>query len=131
MDIPSINNSDIAAFISNNQQNQATIESFNNVFSKALEDHTAMEEKELRNACEMFESYFLQMMFREMRKTSFDENGYIPKSFAEKTFIDMLDEEVSKSLAKSGGVGLAEQLYRQMTMYGAGIANMYRSEDDI
>ena len=98
---------------------QAETDNFQAILERQLEKPgagiTEREDKEIRSACESFESYFLQMIFREMRKTSFDEGGFIPKSNAEKIFTDMMDEEVSKSTAKSGGIGLAKMLYKQMT----------------
>ena len=73
------------------------------------------DKKQLMEACESFESYFLQMLFREMRKTLSDEDGLIPKSNAEKIFTDLLDEETSKNAARAGGMGLAQMMYKQMT----------------
>ena len=68
----------------------------------------------LREACEGFESYFLQIMFREMRKTSLNTGGMFAKSGAEAVFEDMLYEEYSKTAAKKGGVGLADMMRRQL-----------------
>lgn len=68
---------------------------------------------DLEKACADFESYFLQMMFREMRKTAV-EGGFMPKSQAENIFQDMLDEEYAKKSAKAGGVGLADTMLRQL-----------------
>ena len=70
---------------------------------------------QIRKAAEMFEAYFLQMMFREMRRTNFNENGIIPRSNAEKIFTDMLDEQIADAAASRGGFGLADMIYRQMT----------------
>jgi flagellar protein FlgJ len=69
----------------------------------------------LREATEAFEAYFLQMMMREMRRTLNDEQRIIPKSHAERIFTDMLDEENTRQLAQSGGVGLADAMFTQMT----------------
>lgn len=74
------------------------------------------DEAELRKACTEFESYFLQMMYKEMRKTVHSEGGLFPKSQAEQIFQDMLDEENCKKVAESGnGLGLAEMLYKQLS----------------
>ena len=121
MDISSILNNGVSqAQLAETRRQQAVEGNFQALLERRLNpdaERGEREDKELRDACEAFESYFLQMMFREMRKTSFDENGFIPKSSAEKIFTDMLDEEVSKATAKSGGVGIAEMLYKQMTKY--------------
>jgi len=71
--------------------------------------------KELRKACEGLESYFLQIMFREMRKTNLRTPGIFAKSSAEEIFEDMLYEEYSKATASQGGIGLADMMYRQLT----------------
>ncbi|MCL2216556.1 MAG: rod-binding protein [Defluviitaleaceae bacterium] len=70
---------------------------------------------QIRQAAEMFEAYFLQMMFREMRRTNFNENGIIPRSNAEQIFTDMMDETISDQAAAQGGFGLADMIYKQMT----------------
>ncbi|MCL1884023.1 MAG: rod-binding protein [Defluviitaleaceae bacterium] len=81
------------------------------------EDST-LEEREraqIRQAAEMFESYFLNMMFRQMRSVNFDEDGFIPRGNAERIFTEMLDEVISDKAAEQGGFGLADMLYAQMT----------------
>ncbi|MCL2707808.1 MAG: rod-binding protein [Defluviitaleaceae bacterium] len=118
MDVNAILGGEFQSYITESQRTQAELESFKEALERAAARLAAGQEAELRKACEDFESYFLQIMFREMRKTSFDDGGFIKKSFAEKIFTDMMDEETSKSLAKSGGIGLADMLYRQMTAYG-------------
>jgi len=85
-------------------------------FQEALENAAAAaNDKELLSACKEFESYFIQMMFREMRKTIDTSASLIPKSNAENIFQDMLDEEYAAAAAKNGrGIGLAEMMYKQM-----------------
>ena len=118
MEIPSIINSDIQTFIAGASRQETAINSFQSVMQKAMESKNAVKDKELREACETFESYFLLMLMREMRKTVFDnsENSFIKKSNAEKIFTDMMDEEIAKTAAKNGGLGLADMLYKQLTM---------------
>jgi len=69
----------------------------------------------LRKACEGFESYFLQMMFREMRKTKLNTDGIFAKSNAEEIYEDMLYEEYAKTAAGKGGIGLADMMFRQLS----------------
>lgn len=81
-------------------------------FSKALE--SALEnkdEKDLKKACVEFESYFLNMMFKSMRKTIVPG---MEKSNAEKMFQDMLDQEMCQNIAESGGIGFADMMYKQL-----------------
>jgi flagellar protein FlgJ len=76
---------------------------------------SAEELQAVHYAAETFESYFIQIMLREMRRTIPDEGGLIPKSQAERIFTEMLDEEKSKEMARAGGIGLADVIVRQMT----------------
>ena len=78
---------------------------------EALNDRRA----QIRVAAEAFESYFLQIMFREMRRTTFDQGGLFQRSNAERIFTDMLDEEIAKTAAGGRGIGLADMIYQQMT----------------
>jgi len=81
------------------------------------EDYTLQdnERAQIRQAAEMFESYFLNTMFRQMRSVNFDEDGFIPRGNAERIFTEMLDEVISDKAAAQGGFGLADMLYAQMT----------------
>jgi flagellar protein FlgJ len=118
MDIGGISNANHAMqmLLNENERHQQTMDSFRSVLDKAMNDPGAVEKAKIKEACQAFESYFLQIMFREMRKTTFSSsNDIMPKSFAQEIFQDMLDEEYSKLAAQSGGIGLAEMLYRQMT----------------
>ena len=116
LEINNIINGEMQTFLSENQRKQAALENFQATFDRAMDKSNETDQKELRDACESFESYFVQIMLREMRKTTFNEYGYFAKSYAEKVFTDMLDEEIAKSMANSGGIGLADQLLRQMTL---------------
>lgn len=96
----------------------ADFERFRELLAAAMADtEAALKERsaQIRQAAEAFESYFLQIMFREMRRTSFDEGGLFPRSNAERIFTDMLDEEIAKSAAGGRGMGLADMIYRQMS----------------
>ena len=69
----------------------------------------------IKFAAETFESYFIQIMLREMRRTIPDDGGLIPKSQAERIFTEMLDEQKSKEMARAGGIGLAQVIVQQLT----------------
>ncbi len=95
--------------------NIAKDESKINKFEKTLLNASKdMEDKELREACEDFESYFIQMMYKEMLNTVNDEDSFIPKNQGEKIFTDFLNEERAKESVKAGGIGLADMMYAQM-----------------
>ena len=90
---------------------QAASQTFQAALESAVRQNDTVR---VRKACEGFESYFLQTMFREMRKTSLNDGGIFAKSSAEAIFEDMLYEEYAKAAAAKGGVGLADMMYRQL-----------------
>ena len=93
----------------------AELNRFQDVLTQAIESQEEQDRAAIRAAAEEFESFFIQMMFREMRNTTLNENSFIPRSNAEQIFTDMLDEEVARQSASSGGIGIADMIYRQMT----------------
>lgn len=72
------------------------------------------DKERLLEVCQEFESIFLHMMLKQMRNTV-EDGGLIEKSHARTLFEDMHDEELGKSMARGQGVGLAQELYRQLT----------------
>jgi flagellar protein FlgJ len=116
MEIISASNTQFRDFTAAHQRHETEINRFREIFDRATESQE-VDRAAIRNAAEMFESYFLQLMFREMRKTSENERTFIPKSHAERIFTDMMDEEVAKNAASAGGVGLADMIYKQMTRH--------------
>jgi len=128
MEIISATNTQMRNFAMDQQQHEAQMGQFQAIFQQMMDAQPAtgtgaanappaVDRAAIRDAAEMFESYFLQIMFREMRRTTFNEQGFLPKSHAEKIFTEMMDEEVSKSAAAAGGIGIADMIYRQMTRH--------------
>jgi len=74
------------------------------------------EQKDLLKAAQDFESFFLYMLLKEMRKTV-NESPLFHGGRAEEIFRDMLDEELSKDMAKTSGkgIGIASILYEQLS----------------
>ena len=70
-------------------------------------------QKRLKQACQGFESMFIQMMWKEMRGTV-PENSLFGESQGEKIFRDMLDTEMVDRMTQAGGVGLADLMYQQL-----------------
>lgn len=84
------------------------------ILQKKIEGINVDKDAELRDACRDFESIFIHMMLKEMRKT-IPEGGFVEKSTASKMFEDMLDEEISKEIAKKDdGLGIAKMMYEQL-----------------
>jgi flagellar protein FlgJ len=94
-----------------NKQN-SNENSFKFELIKAMEEN---DEESLKRACQDFEAYFLNVVFKEMRN-SIPKGDLIPKSMAQQTYEEMLDQEISKEGAKSGSIGLADLMYNQLSM---------------
>lgn len=75
-------------------------------------------QQELKEASEAFESLFIQQMLSAMRKTV-PESDLFGDRNAEQLFESMLDEEMSKNMARAGGIGLSKMIYQQMVRYVA------------
>ena len=71
------------------------------------------DDEALKEACKEFESIFLSIMFKEMKKT-IPEDGLIKKTTGTRIFEDMYVEELSKEIAKKDeGLGIGKMLYEQ------------------
>lgn len=66
----------------------------------------------LKNACEGFEAIFLQKMWEQMRAT-LPKDGLM-HSKEEEMWQSMYDQELGKSMASAGGIGLADMMMRQL-----------------
>jgi flagellar protein FlgJ len=66
----------------------------------------------LKKTCQDMEAVFLNIMFTEMRKTV-DKSKLVDTS-QEDIMRSMLDTEMTKNMAKAGGIGLADMIYRQL-----------------
>jgi len=70
------------------------------------------DEKELREACQEFESIFLSMMYKQM-KASVPRSDLIPGGLGRDIFESMLDDALMQQASKRG-IGLADVLYKQL-----------------
>jgi flagellar protein FlgJ len=78
---------------------------------------TADQKKALANlhtAASQFEGVFLQMVMSAMRATVPQDSIFGEDSGSGQMWQSMLDDEYSQQMAKSGGIGLATQMERQM-----------------
>jgi flagellar protein FlgJ len=69
--------------------------------------------KQLRKACENFEAVFISKMWQEMRNTV-PKEGYM-HSKQEDMYISMFDKDFAEKMAQSGGIGLADMIYDQLS----------------
>ncbi|MBV8152532.1 MAG: rod-binding protein [Candidatus Eremiobacteraeota bacterium] len=68
----------------------------------------------LHQASTQFEAVFVDMLFREMRKTESDDTLTGKKSNADKIYGEMLDDERARSMAQSGSLGIARLVEAQL-----------------
>lgn len=73
----------------------------------------AAKEKKLREAAEGFEAIFIQQMWQSMR-ASLPKEG-IMHSREEQFWQGMYDQELGKSMATAGGIGLADMMMAQLS----------------
>ena len=81
---------------------------------KAAKPETPQQQK-LMHACREFESVMLGQVFKQMR-ASVQSDDPLNQGQANETFRGMLDDEMAKSMAHHGGIGLAESIYRQLSL---------------
>lgn len=79
----------------------------------------------MRQACEGFESIFIQKMWEQMRATLPKEG--LMKSKEEEFWMSMYDQELAKSIAGSGGIGLADMMMTQLDRTNASIGDASRN----
>jgi len=72
------------------------------------------DEAKLKKACGDFESIFISQMLKEMRK-SIPKSGLLDGGSQQDMYLSLFDEELSKSMAKRGGIGLGKILYQNIT----------------
>ncbi|MBT4761847.1 MAG: hypothetical protein HOO06_09145 [Bdellovibrionaceae bacterium] len=83
--------------------------------TRSYQEKMASQKKQLRGAAQMYEKQFLGEMVRAMRKTIDGQHGIVKKSYSEKLYSDQLDSEYVDSWTKSGGVGMADLIFNQIT----------------
>src|SRR5436305_15330404 len=72
------------------------------------------EPRTLREATQEFESLFIAQMMQAMRGTV-QESGLMGSGTGQRVFREMLDQEFAKRIATSGGFGIGDMLYRQLS----------------
>ncbi len=77
----------------------------------------AKDDAKLKASCKDLEAVFLNLMLTNMRKTV-DKSTLFDHS-QEDMMSSMLDSEMTKDMAKAGGIGLADMLYRQLNTSGS------------
>jgi len=70
-------------------------------------------DQELKTACEDMEALFIHHMLSEMRKTV-GKSGLIDGGRSEEIYTSLMDAELAKDMARSGGLGLSTILQEQL-----------------
>ena len=109
MKIDRIGSVDITAGIDRKQVTEE--QKFEQYLRKAYSDG---DKQQLKNACKEFEVLFMQMMYKQMKRTV-PKSSLLPESTGRRIFEEMLDEELINN-AKERGVGIADILYRQLSL---------------
>lgn len=109
IDISGINNQ-LSQFITSSTKGNIEQETFEAAIKEAMEKK---DEEKLKKACQEFEGYFLQQLFKEMRKT-IPESNLFEKSAGREIYEDVLYEEYSKNISRGSGMGIADMLYKQL-----------------
>ena len=84
-----------------------------------LADLDAFRAERADRAFKAFEAMFVQVLFKEMRKTVPRDGGIFPRSQATDTFEEMLDAEFARQIAESGQMGIARRLAEEAALNGA------------
>jgi len=102
MIITNINNQ--ASFTMNRSQHHE----FSHLKNKALDDN------KIKEVSQEFESLFIEMMFKEMRKTINKADTFGVNNPGKDIFNDMLYSEYAKESSKIGGFGLATMIEKSL-----------------
>lgn len=98
----------------NSAQTKAA-EGFSDKLSSAVQKaQDTKDDAKLKATCKDMEAMFLNMMMTNMRKTV--QKSKLVDSSKEEIMTSMLDAETTKNMASAGGMGLADMLYRQLSI---------------
>jgi len=76
----------------------------------------SQDKEKLKVACQQFESIFLSYLLKSMRDTVPD-GGLFKKGAAYDIVLSMHDQALVEEISLSGGIGLAKQLYEELSKY--------------
>ncbi len=72
-----------------------------------------LDKQAAREAAEQFEAVFLSQMLQPMFET-IPTDSFMGGGHAEKVYRGMMVDEMGKQIAKQGGVGIADTVYREI-----------------
>ena len=72
-----------------------------------------MDEVKLKKACQDFEAVFIGQIWKQMR-SSVPKDGLL-NSKEQESYMSMFDQELSVKMSQSGGIGLSDMLYANLS----------------
>lgn len=81
---------------------------------KAAAGASDKQDAKLKAACADLEAVFLNLLLTQMRRTV-PKDKLMGGGHQEEIMQSMLDGETTKNMAKAGGIGLADMMYRQLS----------------
>lgn len=66
-----------------------------------------------RKAAQQFQAVFIQMMLKSMRAASLGEGGIMDNDQT-RLYMDMFDQQIALTMAQQGGLGMADQMAKQI-----------------
>ena len=84
-----------------------------NAYSAAPKPGQPQSAAQARKAAEEFEAFFISQTMETMF-AGIDTNGPFGGGHAEEMFRSMLSQEYGKTMVRGGGVGIADQVYREI-----------------
>ena len=76
-------------------------------------ERPGQDEKTVRATCQEFEALFLDLMLQGMRRTVTKSDAFGDRR-GEETWQGLQDQELARGLSRSGGIGLADLMLRQL-----------------
>lgn len=92
---------------------QGRLKRAENLISSARKTTGAQRKSELRKAAREMEALFIQMLLKQMRAT-IPDSGTQDAGVGKGIYTSLIDMRLSVELAKHGGIGLSDMIYRNL-----------------
>lgn len=113
-------NSNMSSVLSQMQNTSSAENRLKNIAeSKEILSGKNIEDQEkLKETCRDFESIFINQMLKQARSSIQQIGGAEERSHAREIYESMQDEELAKAMSQGKGIGLAQELYKQLSRHG-------------
>lgn len=111
------------------KKSEEELKSFSDALDKAKESG---DNEELKKVSQQFEAFFINEIFKSMRKSSDWGGSIVEKSHARGVYESMFDEKISDEISQGRGIGIGDMIYKQMlNSYGAESQQAANAPNDI